>query len=160
MSAIDDTTPGVKEDDDQLFIFQREGDEVYKYMITRRMALLSSWILRQMELDSRQISFQVPASIKPATLALICEFLTHHDGNVPARIPKPLPSKNLLLYISRWDDNFLESAASPHIQTLYDVILAALQLGIDPLLHYGCAKIAALIKGQPVENIQPILQPH
>ncbi len=40
---------------------------------------------------------------------------------------------------------------------LYDLILAANYMDIKSLLHLGCAKVASLIKGQPLEKIKEIL---
>lgn len=42
-------------------------------------------------------------------------------------------------------------------QALYDLILAANYMDIQSLLHLGCAKVASLIKGQPLEKIKDIL---
>jgi len=42
-------------------------------------------------------------------------------------------------------------------QQLYDLILAANYMDIKSLLHLGCAKVASLIKGQPLEKIKEIL---
>ena len=42
-------------------------------------------------------------------------------------------------------------------QALYDLILAANYMDIKGLLHLGCAKVASLIKGQPLEKIKDIL---
>jgi hypothetical protein len=43
---------------------------------------------------------------------------------------------------------------------LYDLILAANYMDIKSLLHLGCAKVASLIKGQPLEKIKEILDPN
>lgn len=40
---------------------------------------------------------------------------------------------------------------------MYDLILAANYMDIKSLLHLGCAKVASLIKGQPLEKIKDIL---
>jgi S-phase kinase-associated protein 1 len=42
-------------------------------------------------------------------------------------------------------------------QQLYDLVLAANYLDVKSLLHLGCAKVASLIKGQPLEKIKDIL---
>jgi hypothetical protein len=41
-----------------------------------------------------------------------------------------------------------------------DVTQAANYMDIRSLLHLGCAKVASLIKGQPLEKIKEILDPH
>ena len=45
-------------------------------------------------------------------------------------------------------------------QQLYDLILGANYMDIKSLLHLGCAKVASLIKGQPLEKIKDILDPN
>ena len=40
---------------------------------------------------------------------------------------------------------------------LYDLILAANYMDIKSLLHLGCACVASLIKGQPLDKIKDIL---
>lgn len=44
-------------------------------------------------------------------------------------------------------------------QRLYDLILGANYMDIKSLLHLGCAKVASLIKGQPLDKIKEILDP-
>ena len=57
-----------------------------------------------------------------------------------------------------WDADFIDGIA-PNRQALYDLILAANYMDIKSLLHLGCAKVASLIKGQPLEKIKDILSP-
>jgi hypothetical protein len=55
-----------------------------------------------------------------------------------------------------WDAEFIDRIGENR-QMLYDLILAANYMDIKSLLHLGCAKVASLIKGQPLEKIKEIL---
>ena len=55
-----------------------------------------------------------------------------------------------------WDAKFIDSIGE-NKQELYDIILAANYMDINSLLHLGCAKVASLIKGQPLDKIKDIL---
>ncbi len=57
------------------------------------------------------------------------------------------------------DADFIDKIGETR-QTLYDLILAANYMDIKSLLHLGCAKVASLIKGQPLEKIKEILDPN
>ena len=51
-----------------------------------------------------------------------------------------------------WDADFIDKIGKDR-QNLYDLILAANYMDIKGLLHLGCAKVASLIKGQPLEKL-------
>jgi len=56
----------------------------------------------------------------------------------------------------KWDAEFIDNIGINR-QQLYDLILAANYMDVKSLLHLGCAKVASLIKGQPLEKIKDIL---
>ena len=59
----------------------------------------------------------------------------------------------------KWDADYIDKIGDTR-QQLYDLILAANYMDIKSLLHLGCAKVASLIKGQPLEKIKEILDPN
>lgn len=59
----------------------------------------------------------------------------------------------------KWDADYIDKIGETR-QQLYDLILAANYMDIKSLLHLGCAKVASLIKGQPLEKIKEILDPN
>jgi len=74
-------------------------------------------------------------------------------------VEKPLRSKKMKEVVKvPWDADFIDKIGEVR-QDLYDVILAANYMDITGLLHLGCAKVASLIKGQPLERIKEILDP-
>lgn len=101
-------------------------------------------------------------------LKLVVEYMTHYAGKEPANIEKPLKSKDLKgamqedkTQLDDWAADFINRVESINgeKQTLYDVILAANYLDVRSLLHLGCAKVASLIKGEPLDKIKEILSP-
>jgi len=75
----------------------------------------------------------------------------------PPIIEKPLRSKVMKEVVKdEWDAIFIDKIGDNR-QQLYDLILAANYMDVKSLLHLGCAKVASLIKGQPLEKIKEIL---
>merc|ERR1712058_167240 len=88
-------------------------------------------------------------------LNLICEYLQHHDGKVPAEITKPIRSVKMEKVVEDpWDAEFINKQSK---QVVFQIILAANYMDIKSLLHLGCAKITTLIKGKSPEEIKKIL---
>ncbi len=85
--------------------------------------------------------------------------MNHHKGTEPNLIEKPLRSK-LMKEVCKdpFDAEFIDQIGEDR-QLLYDLILAANYMHVNSLLHLGCAKVASLIKGQPLEKIKGILSP-
>lgn len=59
--------------------------------------------------------------------------------------------------LQRWDADFIDRIGDSRA-LLYDVILASNYLDLKSLLHLGCAKVASLVKGQPLEKFKSILE--
>merc|ERR1712228_998542 len=88
-------------------------------------------------------------------LALIVEYLKHHQGKVPAEIAKPIRSVKMEKIVEdEWDAKFINKQAK---RTIFQIILGANYMDIKSLLHLGCAKIATMIKGKSPEEIKKIL---
>lgn len=92
-------------------------------------------------------------------LEMVVQYLKEHKGVEPAAIEKPLRSKEMKdVCPHKQDATFIDKIGDTR-QDLYDLVLAANYMDIQPLLHLGCAKIASLIKGQPLEKFAEILDP-
>ena len=89
-------------------------------------------------------------------LKLIIEYLEHHTEDTIKEIPYPLPTKNLEEVVSIWDSNFIENVSKSRTN-LYKLITGANYLSIDGLLNLGCAKVASMVKGEPIEKLKDIL---
>jgi len=95
------------------------------------------------------------------TLKHIVDYMNHHKGSEPPIIEKPLRNKKMSENVKdKWDAPFIDGIADKSKQNLYSLILAANYMDIKALLHLGCAKVASLIKGQPLEKIKEILDPN
>ena len=98
------------------------------------------------------------AGVTAPILGLVVEYMNQHKGVQPPIVEKPLWSKVMADVCSDpWDAAFIDRVDEVR-QTLYDLILAANYMDVKSLLHLGCAKVASLIKGQPLEKIKDILQ--
>ena len=105
----------------------------------------------------------LPLKIPTKYLGYIVEYLIHHqdDENIKI-IPKPLSSNNLRDVCKgmdhgcdEWDVDYINKFSN---KELYEVISHASWFDISGLLHLGCAKVASMIKGQPLEKIRDILK--
>ena len=90
-------------------------------------------------------------------MAKIIEYLVHHKGTEPSLPEKPLKS-NVMKNVCEdpWDAEYIDKVGERR-QLLYDLILAANYMDIKSLLHLGCAKVATLLKGVPLEKIREVL---
>ena len=90
-------------------------------------------------------------------LGKVVEYLVYHKG-----VESPAPDKPLRSAVMKdvckdpWDADYIDRIGANR-QQLYELILAANYMDIKTLLHLGCAKVASLIKGQPLEKAKDIL---
>jgi len=134
-------------------LISKDGKE---YVIEKKYAFVSNLIKTSLEHDPAAAEVPMPG-VKADILAKVVEFMQHHKGVEPPILEKPLRSKVLKeLCKDGWDADFIDKIGEDR-QLLYDLILAANYMDIKSLLHLGCAKVASLIKGQPLEKIKDIL---
>ena len=133
-----------------------ESKDGKKFKITKKWASVSNLIKTTTDQDKSAHEVPIPG-VQSAVLKLVVEYMNHHQGSEPEIIPKPLRSKEMKSVCpDEWDATFIDKIGEKR-QDLYDLILAANYLDIKALLHLGCAKVASLIKGQPLEKIKEIL---
>jgi len=141
---------GLDEDDSSgnIKLTSKNGD---KKKLPKKHAMISGLVKTALEQDSDATEVPLPG-VTSEILQKVVEYMQHHKGEEPPIIPKPLRSKEMKeVCKDPWDATFIDS--------VYDLILAANYMDINSLLHLGCAKVASLIKGQPLEKIKGILQP-
>lgn len=126
-----------------------------EFEVERKSAYISKLVKTSVENDSSASEVPIP-SAKSDILELVVKYMTHHQGTEPPIIEKPLRSKTMKDVCNAWDADFIDGIGENR-QQLYDLILAANYMDIKSLLHLGCAKVASLIKGQPLEKIREIL---
>jgi hypothetical protein len=127
-----------------------------EFTVEKKFAQVSTLVKTTLEQDTTATEVPIPG-VTSGTLARVIEYMNHHKGTEPPIIPKPLRSKEMKQVCSDpWDAQYIDKIGDTR-QDLYDLILAANYLDIKSLLHLGCAKVASLIKGQPLEKIKEIL---
>jgi S-phase kinase-associated protein 1 len=128
-----------------------------EFVISVKHAEISKLVKATLEQDKEATEITLPG-VTSETLALIVEYMNYHKGTEPALIPKPLRAKTMKEVVQDpWDAPFIDEIANKKRQDLYDFILATNYLDVPSALHLGCAKVASMIKGQPLEKIKEIL---
>lgn len=128
------------------------------FTVDKKNACIS--VLVKQALDADASASEIDLQIDGPILAKIVEYMNHHKGTEPPIIEKPLRSKEMSAVVKdAFDATFIDGIdnSGANRQDLYDIILAANYLNINGLLNLGCAKVASLIKGQPLEKIKDIL---
>jgi len=128
-----------------------------RFEVSRKYANISKLVENALEGD--QSATDIPVlGVNDDILQLIVNYMNEHKGTEEKIIEKPLRSKIMSEVTTQADATFIDTIGEKR-QQLYDLILAANYMNIVGLLHLGCAKVASLIKGQPLEKIKEILQP-
>merc|ERR1719361_751936 len=96
------------------------------------------------------------SQVPPETLEYVVMYLAHHQGDAPNPVPCPVRSIHMSqICDDQWDARFMDRFEK---KTFYEIILAANYMGIESLLHLGCAKIATLIKALDQGEINRIIE--
>lgn len=133
-----------------------------RFTLPRICAVMSVIVKNALENDPNALD--VPCSVKGDALKHVVEYLVHHEGKVPEKSPQaPLKTNDMKEALcDPWDAEFVNRLA-PTRQPLYDVLMAANQLDIKPLLEICNCKVASLCRGlkpyQVKQNLDPSL-PH
>ena len=147
---------GLDDDDEtEIELVSKEGKKIKLRAKYAKISQLIKTTLSQDE-DAKEITI---IGVSTKILEKVLEYMNHHEGKEPEIIPKPLRSNEMKTVCSNeWDAKFIDTNGENR-QDLYDLILAANYMDIKGLLHLGCAKVASMIKGQPLEKIKDILSP-
>jgi len=130
-----------------------------EFTVERKHAFISTLVKTSLENDDKAEEVPIPG-VTGAILELVVNYMKEHKGVEPPIIEKPLRSKVMKdVCPHKWDAEYIDKIGDTR-QQLYDLILAANYMDIKSLLHLGCAKVASLIKGQPLEKIKEILDPN
>jgi len=127
-----------------------------EFEVERKHAFVSTLVKTSLDTDAAATEVPIPG-VSSAILAEVITYMNHHKGVEPPIVEKPLRSKVMKdVCKDPFDADFIDRIGENR-QALYDLILAANYMDIKSLLHLGCAKVASLIKGQPLEKIKDIL---
>jgi len=130
-----------------------------EFTVERKQAFISTLVKTSLENDDKADEVPIPG-VTGAILDLVVAYMKEHKGVEPPIIEKPLRSKVMKDVCPHKPDADYIDKIGDNRQQLYDLILAANYMDIKSLLHLGCAKVASLIKGQPLEKIKEILDPN
>lgn len=145
--------------DVSLFLVSKEGE---KLNVSQRVAKRAKLVSTALENDDKATEIPTPGISTPI-LKLVIEYLEIWDnwilvkGSEPEEIKRPLRSKNMKDVVANVIEAEFIDRIGNNRQELYDLILAANYIDMNSLLHLGCAKVASLIKGEPLEKIKDIL---
>jgi len=141
------------DDNETLKLIAMDGVE---FELKKSHAIISKLVKTSIDSDASATEVPIP-SAKGDILALVVEYMDHHKGSEPMIIEKPLRSKIMKdVCKDRHDADWIDRIGANR-QQLYALILAANYMDIKSLLHLGCAKVASLIKGLPLEKIKDVL---
>ena len=151
------------DDDDVVFIFL-EAKDGKKFKINKKLAIISGLIKTALGDDGDQTDEIVPLpSVDSDTLNLIVKLMKIANGADVKVIEKPFKDKIYLNNIDSKTDPtgyLVATLIDPLNKTqLFDLISALNYMDIKNMLHNACAKVASMIKGQPIDKIKEILNP-
>jgi len=142
--------------DDEQGTIKLQSKDGKEFIVEKKHAFISTLVKTSLDTDASASEVPMPG-VKGDILAKVVEYMNHHKGTEPPIIEKPLRSKVLKdVCKDSWDADYIDKIGENR-QQLYDLILAANYMDVKSLLHLGCAKVASLIKGQPLEKIKDIL---
>jgi len=150
---------GLDDDKDSSKPLKLSSKDKKEFIVERKHAFISTLVKTSLENDDKAEEVPIPGVTGPI-LELVVNYMKEHKGVEPPIIEKPLRSKVMKdVCPHKWDADYIDKIGDTR-QQLYDLILAANYMDIKSLLHLGCAKVASLIKGQPLEKIKEILDPN
>ena len=133
-------------------LLSKEGTS---FSVDKKWACISKLVNTIVEKDPECTEIPL-VEINTKILEYVVNFINEHKGEEPPIVERPLRSKLMKEVTNDWDANFIDQIGEQRSE-LYELISAANYLDIQSLLHLGCAKVAALIKGQPIDKIKDIL---
>ncbi len=141
---------------DMITLKSKDGKE---FEIERKSASISVLIQTTLDAEPSVKVVNVPL-VDSRILAHIIEYMAHHKGMEKPCIPRPLKSNRMSeVCEDPWDAEFIDAIKSNR-QDLYDLVLAINYMDIKAMLHLGCATIASIIKGQPLDKMSDLLNPN
>ncbi|KAG9010173.1 hypothetical protein FRB90_008005 [Tulasnella sp. 427] len=119
--------------------------------VAEQSVLIKNMIEDLVDFDNTITLHDVNASV----LKKVLEYCEHHRGDpLPAADADPFNDDNRkrATEISDWDQKFVQV----NQEMLFEIILAANYLSIEPLLDVGCTTFVNMIKGKTPEEIRKL----
>ncbi len=89
--------------------------------------------------------------IKYDILKKVVEYLNYYKNKAPKEIPKPTPSENLNSFLDDWDFEFINNI---NMDSTFELMNAASDLGIQSLLDLSSTKVASILKNKEIDDIR------
>ena len=86
------------------------------------------------------------------TLMKVKDYLDHYENSEPKEISQPLPKKDFIDCVDNWDYDYINI----NKEKIFEIMLAANFMDIQPLLDLTCAKIASEMRGKNEEDIRRV----
>lgn len=119
-----------------------------KFEIRKKACLISKFCTNIFEDKTcKEITFD---KVDSASLDAVCRWMEYHSKVVPRVIEKPLRSANMADLVDEWDAKFVEVDQD----TMFNIMLVANYMTIEPLLMLMCAKCASMLKGRTPAEIR------
>ena len=123
----------------------------HKIEIDTKAAMKSSVLKEELSKSSKKNIEYKLKEVKYEILKKIVEYLNYYRNKTPKEIPKPTPSENMSSFLEEWDFNFITNV---DLDTTFDLMNGATELGIQSLLDLASTKIAWIFKNKDVEELR------
>ena len=123
------------------------------FEVDQKVAFKSQLIKDFIQVAGTDAEVHLP-SVETKIFELVIEYCRHYRDFIPKEIEKPLKSSVLSEAIPNWDSNFIEL----ELETLAELTVAAEYLIIESLLHLACAKLASMVKGKSIKEVNKELK--
>jgi len=159
----DEELGGLEEDaTDDVTLISCDEENPAKCELTLELAMMSETIKAMWEGDKDEKTFQLKnIHCAAGPLKNCAKYLELTEGTVPPEIKKPINSTQVKEILTvdglKIDEKYVTYIMALKKQDVFALILAANYLDIKSLLHLGCVRIAAMIKGKSPEEIKRIL---
>lgn len=95
-----------------------------------------------------------PVHAHAPALEVVAQYIRHYLTDPQPEVPKQPPQDDLKNLVGEW---YAEFFAKTDIHLLYDVITAASNLDLQPLIELGCLELAKRLKGKSPFEMRQIL---
>jgi hypothetical protein len=130
-------------------LLSSEGKE---FVVPRSYAFISPYVTNAVDENPKSDTVPLPFACT-GTLTLVVEYMQEHKGVEPVLPVAALDDADMKnLKLQPWDKNFIDRVATDW-PMLAELAVVSSQMRIDALECMCCAKIAALMFGEPIDSI-------
>ena len=123
----------------------------HKIEIDAKAAMKSTVLKEELSKSNKNNIEYKLKEVKYEILKKIVEYLNYYRNKTPKEIPKPTPSENMSSFLEEWDFNFITNV---DLDTTFDLMNGATELGIQSLLDLASTKIAWIFKNKDVDELR------